>query len=111
VLIRQKQYGEAEDILLDVIKRQRQTSLRDGENLDRLLSQYYLLECFQNQGKIADAVRTCDELTHSVTTVGDSGLDKTHPFMRKIRAKREELQAARSTPVVEDEGDVSERRM
>jgi len=103
VLVRQKRYSEAEDIFTNVIQRQRYASgaRDDGEHPDRILAMYYLLQCYQLQGKIEDAIRICDELSEGVRTIGGQGLGTVHPFAKRLQDKRNELEAARSKSTVD----------
>ena len=103
VLVRQGRYSEAEKIFTNVIQRQRYaTAARDdGEHPDRILAMYYLLECYQLQRKIEDAIRICNELSEGVRTIGGQGLGSVHPFAQQLLDKRSELEAARSAPAVE----------
>ncbi|KAL9103669.1 MAG: hypothetical protein Q9187_008982 [Circinaria calcarea] len=88
VLVRQERYGEAEDIFTDVIQRQRyKSAARDGEHPDRIIAMWYLLRCYQAQGKFSDAIRMCDEISDGLSTIGGHG----HPFAKRLLDRRKEL--------------------
>lgn len=88
VLVRQERYGEAEDIFTDVIQRQRyKSAARDGEHPDRIIAMWYLLQCYQAQGKFGDAIRMCDEISDGLSTIGGHG----HPFAKRLLDRRNEL--------------------
>lgn len=96
VLARQQRFGEAEDMLVHVVERQRYVSAArdDGEHPDRIMALWYLLQCYQLQAKFGDAIRICDVLEKSVSTIGGQGLGLLHPFAKRLSDKRKELEAA-----------------
>ncbi|OCL06656.1 tetratricopeptide repeat domain-containing protein [Glonium stellatum] len=100
VLVRQKRYDEAEEILINVIQRHRYegSQREDGEHTDRFQALWFLLKCYQLQGKIEEAIRTGDELWEAVHSIGKEGLGSQHAFTRILAEKREELLAARQRP-------------
>jgi tetratricopeptide (TPR) repeat protein len=93
VLVRLKRYDEAEEIFTKVIERQRYASAArdDGEHPDRILAMDYLMQCYQEHGKIEKAIEICEELAVVVQTIGGQGLGKQHVFAKKLDRKREEL--------------------
>lgn len=92
-LLRQKKYDESEEILKAVIQRHRYEGSRreDGEHLDRIQALWFLIECYQIQGKIEEAIQTADELWEAVHTIGGEGLGAQHVFAVTLARKREEL--------------------
>lgn len=99
ILARQKKYSEAEDLLMGVIKRQNYVAAAraDGEHPDRITGMYFLLECYQLQGRIDDAIRVADELFECLSKIGGQGLGLLHPFTKRLLVTRAELQAANNT--------------
>jgi tetratricopeptide (TPR) repeat protein len=103
VLVRQKRYSEAEDLFTDAIQQQRYVTIArdDGEHPDRIMAMYYLLKCYQLQGKTEDAIGICDELFESISKIGGQGLGLVHPFAKRLSNTRRELQASRDASAVE----------
>jgi tetratricopeptide (TPR) repeat protein len=97
VLARQKRYGEAEEILIEVVQRPKYKSSarEDGEHTDRIQALWFLLLCYQLQGKIEDAIRIGDELFEAVREIGGERLGEQHVFAQMLEDKREELLASR----------------
>jgi hypothetical protein len=83
VFVRQGRYYEAEEIFINVVQPQHYKSAArdDGEHPDRILALWYLLNCYQLQGKIEHAIRTCGQ-----------GYWKSHVFVKRLAAKRDELE-------------------
>ena len=92
-LVHQQKYADAENVLLDVIQRHKyETSVReDGEHPDRIDYMWMLLNCYDAQGKIDDAIRIGEELHEAVTTIGGQGLGTKHVFAKRLADKQEEL--------------------
>jgi tetratricopeptide (TPR) repeat protein len=97
VLLRQQRYDEAEEILTSVVQRHRYEGSRreDGEHIDRIQALWFLLRCYQAQGKIEKAIQIGDELWEGVCTIGGEGLGTQHVFAKLLAEKREELLAVR----------------
>lgn len=106
ILVRQTRYNEAEEMLIDIIQRQRYASAArdDGEHPDRVSAMSCLLECYQMQGKIDDAIQVSDELFEGLSSIGGQGLGLTHPFARRLSTTRTQLYAAKSAAVVDQLG-------
>jgi len=103
VLMKQQRYGEAEQILNSVIQRHRYEGSRreDGEHVDRIQALWFMLKCYQSQGKIEKAIQIGDELWEGVHTIGGEGLGPQHIFAKLLEAKREDLLAVRRDSAVE----------
>jgi hypothetical protein len=99
VLVRQGRYHEAEEIFIHVTQPQNYESASgdDGEHPDRILALWFLLNCYQLQGKIEDSICTCDGLVKSVNAIGGRGLGKGHAFAKQLAAKRDELEELRES--------------
>jgi tetratricopeptide (TPR) repeat protein len=97
ILVRQKRYSEAEDILTDVIRRHRYpvAARDDGGHPDRIHAMFCLVECYQLQGKIEDAIGVCDDLYEGITELRWVGCGSDHVFAQRLQDKRAELQAER----------------
>jgi tetratricopeptide (TPR) repeat protein len=96
ILFRQNRYEEAEEILISVIPRHKyEASRRENgdhvEHLDRMQALWFLLECYQSQGKIEEAIQIGDELWEAVHTIGGEGLGAQHVFSKHLNKKREQL--------------------
>ena len=103
VLLAKKRYREAEEILTQVVQRQKyESSARDdGEHADRIFALWVLLQCYQLDGKVDDAIRIGTDLSEAVNTIGGEGLGKQHKFAELLAKKQEELAAAQRTSVAE----------
>jgi hypothetical protein len=68
VPVHQKRYSKAEDILTKVVQRQgnENSAREDGEHTDRIQALWFLLQCYQLQSKIEDAIRIGNELSEAV---------------------------------------------
>lgn len=96
VLLSQRRYEEAETILIDVIQRHRyQNGAQDGEHSDRIIAMWFLLQCYQKQDKVEDAIRVCNEISEGLNTLGAH----RHPFYKRILDKQNELTELKSTPI------------
>jgi hypothetical protein len=96
ILFRQKKYEEAEEILITVIPRHKYEASRRGdgdhvEHLDRIQALWFLMDCYQSQGKIEEAIRIGDELWEGVHTLGGERLGAQHAISKILDKKREQL--------------------
>lgn len=106
VIARQNRYEEAENILIGIVEKKRyKASVReDGEHTDRIQAMWLLLNCYQEQGKIDDAIRIGDELAEGVQAIGGEGLGPQHVFAKPLANKRRDLLAARHPETAPDAG-------
>ncbi|KAK2861092.1 hypothetical protein FQN49_004556 [Arthroderma sp. PD_2] len=90
---RQGRYLEAQAILEDVMKKQRYELSRraDGEHIDRVQAMWFLVHCYEDQGKIDDALNMCQDVTQLVHNFGGEGLGRKHKLCQNLKEKREEL--------------------
>jgi tetratricopeptide (TPR) repeat protein len=99
VLIKQKRYLEAEDILLEISRPEKycKTATATGDHPDRCDALWTLLDCYHKQGKIEDGLRTCDELEAVIIAIrrGKKTIGISTTFWQMIQDKRAELQTAR----------------
>ncbi|KAG0649622.1 hypothetical protein D0Z07_4045 [Hyphodiscus hymeniophilus] len=100
VIARQNRWTEAERILVDLVDKKRyKASVReDGEHIDRIQVLWLLLSCYQEQGRIEDAIRIGNDLAEGVQNIGGEGLGPRHVFAIRLAEKQKELLAARGHP-------------
>jgi hypothetical protein len=95
VLVRQKRYSEAETILADVLHRRKYMVQVSNKHPDRCQVLYYLVQCYQLQGKIDSALYTCEELDDAVKSLRLDGIGAYQAFKQRAQDIRGELEAAR----------------
>lgn len=97
VLVRQKRYEEAEEVLVKVVEKQRYASAArdDGDHPDRIFALWQLVLCYELHGKHDFALERIKELERAVGTIGGQGLGKLHPFAQRLENKRRELESAK----------------
>lgn len=100
VIARQNRFKEAEEILTSIVdkKRYKASAREDGEHTDRIQAMWLLLNCYEKQGKIQDAIRIGDELAEGVQTIGGEGLGSQHVFAKRLADKRRDLLAPETAP-------------
>lgn len=88
IRIAQRQYADAEKILVDVTDRQRRMASHRGDyHPDRLGSMIELAKCYRLQGKIAESIRMCDETLEGFEYI--KGGD--HPLARDMRRAKKRM--------------------
>lgn len=97
-LIRQGRLEDGEEIL---IKTAHDTKNRNGgidgnETQERIYCLYWLLRCYQKQGKIDDALRVYQELSVAKTFGGDLMSQSWNPFVEILEERGRELEAAKA---------------
>lgn len=97
VIARQNRHDEAEIILISIVDKEkyRSSTRDDGEHTDRIQAMWLLLQCYEAQGKVLDAIRIGNELAEGVDTMGGEGLGPQHAFARSLSDKRKDLLAIR----------------
>ncbi|UNI16617.1 hypothetical protein JDV02_003040 [Purpureocillium takamizusanense] len=90
---RQGLYAEAATIWEDVIQKHNyeQSKRADGEHVDRVQAMWFLVHCYEDQGRIDDAIKICEEVIQLTRSFGGEGLGQQHKFWRHVREKSEEL--------------------
>ncbi|OOQ84544.1 tetratricopeptide repeat domain-containing protein [Penicillium brasilianum] len=90
---RQGRYSEAQAIWEGVTAKHRyeETKRGDGQHTDRLQAMWFLVHCFEDQGKIDDALEMCEQVTLLVQEFGGEGLGQKHKFWQYLKEKRAEL--------------------
>ena len=90
VLAGQKRYDEAEAIFKYILEPHRyaasarQEGHVKGDHADRIFAMFTLVEFYERQDKIEDAINTCDELARVLK-------NSVHPIANKVRDKRNKL--------------------
>lgn len=88
VRIRQRRYREAEDILVNVVRRQRKMQSHRGEyHPDRLGAMIELAKCYRLQNKISESIRMCDETLKGFEEIST----REHPLARDMKRARQRM--------------------
>ena len=91
-LLRQERIPEAIELLVEVADGyQRTGSTNEGEHPDRITALHHLSVCYKMQGKIAQAVETCEQAIGRLAAIGG----ETHPYMKQLEGILEDLQTSR----------------
>ncbi|KAK3180120.1 hypothetical protein K4F52_008521 [Lecanicillium sp. MT-2017a] len=90
---RQGRYSEAATIWEDVIKKAHyEPSKRaDGEHGDRTQAMWFLAHCYEDQGKIDEALTICKQISELLQNFGGEGLGKQHKLWRYVGEKEQVL--------------------
>lgn len=93
ILIQQKQYGEAEETLLEVSRPTRLKEDFEGDKMDQWDALWTLVHCYQRQGKTEMGLEMCEVLVEVVGKVrrGKEETDVSSTFWEMILAKKREL--------------------
>ena len=92
-LLKQERIPEAIELLIEVADGyQRTGSTNEGEHPDRITALHHLCVCYKMQGKIAQAVETCEEAIGRLAAIGG----ETHPYMKQLEGILKELQTSRT---------------
>ncbi|KAJ2993108.1 hypothetical protein NUW58_g1946 [Xylaria curta] len=104
VLIQQKRYGEAEAILVEAIKGQKDMTSRSHDfHPDRIVSMIELARCYERQGKLKNSIEMCDETIQGIEHATKNG----HPFLtvlKEAQGKMERLLEGGQSSGPESEG-------
>ncbi|KGO57336.1 Tetratricopeptide-like helical [Penicillium expansum] len=90
---RQERYSEAQEIWEDIITKQtfEQTKRADGGHGDRVQAMWFLVHCYEDQGKIEDALNMTEDLIQIVSNFGGEGLGQQHKLWISLNEKKEEI--------------------
>ncbi|OQE24853.1 hypothetical protein PENFLA_c009G08522 [Penicillium flavigenum] len=90
---RQERYSEAQAIWEDIVTKQtfEQTKRPDGGHGDRVQVMWFLVHCYEDQGKIEDALNMCEDVIQIVSNFGGEGLGQQHKLWQSLKEKKEEL--------------------
>ncbi|KAI1346598.1 tetratricopeptide repeat domain-containing protein [Xylaria sp. FL0043] len=85
ILIQQRQFTEAESILLETAESQKTMSSRRGSyHPDRIGSLIELARCYQLQGKLSEGIKICDEAIQALQAISE----KRHLFTEILTKAR-----------------------
>ncbi|PMB73412.1 Kinesin light chain [Beauveria bassiana] len=90
---RQGRYWEAADIWEDVIEKRnfQQSKREDGEHGDRAQAMWFLVHCYEDQGRIAKALELCEQLHEILRGFGGDTLAQQHKLWKYVEEKTEML--------------------
>jgi tetratricopeptide (TPR) repeat protein len=92
-LVGLKRFVEAEElyqkVLVDHVEGGRQKGSND--HVQRILALWFLVECYDESGKFADAKEVAEELLDSLAKIGDAGYGLKHPLHTQVVNKLEEI--------------------
>jgi tetratricopeptide (TPR) repeat protein len=92
--VSQKRYAEAEElykkVLVDHVEGGRQKGAND--HVHRILALWFLVECYDEGGKFADAKETAEDLLDSLAKIGDAGYGLKHPLHPQVVDKLTEIE-------------------
>jgi tetratricopeptide (TPR) repeat protein len=94
VLMEKGDLIQAEDYLRQATHKEsyRIASGRDGEYQDRIGAAWVLIDCYERQGKLAEALELSKELEESIPLVGGKGLGKQHKLFGIVKKKVADLE-------------------
>ena len=96
VLVVEKAYAEAEEEFKDIAEQQRRIQgARNGTHRDRLITLQRMVDCYEIQGRLKEAVECCDTIITELDGLGG----QEHPWRRQIVGKRERLLNSPGAPV------------
>ena len=88
-----KRYAEAEELYKRVMIEHAEGGHRKGsdDHLQRILAEWFLVECFDDSGKFAQAHNTAEDLLDSLAKFGDAGYGLKHPLPEQVLNKLTEI--------------------
>ena len=87
--LKQQRFADAERLLREVAEGCRNMSIaREGEHLDRVKALELLCTCLQLQGRLDEAMDTCDHAMEMLKMIGGHA----HPYMKILKDKCAKLQ-------------------
>lgn len=109
-LVHQRKYADAEKTLLEVVQRQNYeiSAREDGEHIERISYLEMLLDCYDAQDKIDDAIRVGEELREAVATIGEQGLGTKHVFGKRLAVKQKVPETRNETTFCESNSDFNQ---
>ncbi|KAI1310866.1 tetratricopeptide repeat domain-containing protein [Xylaria venustula] len=100
ILIQQKRYKDAEEILLDVARIQKNMPSRRGDyHPERIASLIELARCSQLQGDFDKSIELCDEVISGLESIAENA----HPFTQILTDAREQMLRLRHSDVTDSE--------
>ena len=93
ILMELGRYNEAEEMLRVLAQKSRyeKVSDEDGDHSDRLAALWFLVRCYEEQGRAQEALDTCEDLEIALCKIGGNGLGKEHKFATRVQNKIVEI--------------------
>lgn len=91
IKLRQHNYTQAEQILVDVNDRYTEMNF-SNDHMDRIVTLWYLMECYKEQCKFDDALEVYEEISDSMKATMNFNLRVKHPLAKNLNVKRQELE-------------------
>ncbi|KAM3562339.1 hypothetical protein ARSEF4850_002820 [Beauveria asiatica] len=108
---RQGPYSEAADIWEHVIEKRnfQQSKREDGEHGDRAQAMWFLVHCYEDQGRIVKALELCEQLHELLRGFGGDTLAQQHKLWKYVEEKTEMLR--RLTAELDMSGDGADKAL
>ncbi|KAM3554122.1 hypothetical protein MY1884_006303 [Beauveria asiatica] len=108
---RQGRYSEAADIWEHVIEKRnfQQSKREDGEHGDRAQAMWFLVHCYEDQGRIVKALELCEQLHELLRGFGGDTLAQQHKLWKYVEEKTEMLR--RLTAELDMSGDGADKAL
>lgn len=88
-----KRYAEVEEldkkVLIEHAEGRRHRG--SGDHVQRVLAEWFLVECLDESGKLAEALDAAENLVDSLTKIGDAGYGLKHPLHAQVVKKLTEI--------------------
>ncbi|RFU23738.1 hypothetical protein B7463_g12601, partial [Scytalidium lignicola] len=96
VLTRLGRFVEAESIFYELIDKKPYSRLVDADNdhPDRLTNLWLMSKCLEEQGKLQEALKICEEFLTGLATIGGNGLGMRHKILPKMQERIARFQEA-----------------
>lgn len=88
-----KRYAEAEDLYKSVLVKHAEGGRHRGsdDHVQRILAEWFLVECFDESGKLPEAHDAAENLLDSLAKIGDAGYGLKHPLHGQVVNKLAEI--------------------
>lgn len=93
-----KRYAEAEELYKKVLIEHAEGGRHKGSNdhVQRILAEWFLVECLDESGRLAEALDAAGNLLDSLAKIGDAGYGLRHPLHGQVINKLAEIRAKMS---------------
>ncbi|TQV91394.1 tetratricopeptide repeat domain-containing protein [Cordyceps javanica] len=97
---RQGRYAEAGAIWEDVIEKRnfQQSKREDGEHGDRAQAMWFLVHCYEDQGRLDEALELCEQLQKLLRGFGGDTLAQQHKLWKYVEEKTQQLKQLKTQP-------------
>ncbi|XWX00934.1 hypothetical protein V2A60_008957 [Cordyceps javanica] len=97
---RQGRYAEAGAIWEDVIEKRnfQQSKREDGEHGDRAQAMWFLVHCYEDQGRLDEALELCQQLQKLLRGFGGDTLAQQHKLWKYVEEKTQQLKQLKTQP-------------